>query len=540
LPVNNGAYPAANTASKIGIYGWGVVAPKSPNVERFRENLANAGTWLAPFNGFGPDNFLVGTPEFSFNDYEPWIRERFAPRHFQKLKEKMGTPTLYAIGAFIQSLAQNPGIERELKELGNQAHAYVGTGLSSLDTTYKVSIAYYEAQRRWDAFWAAPQKNSELRENRDAHPDAPEQADADAWNRFWMERSPELREYLAEMADIDGLGMEDGEVATAKLHLIREKEKRHQKLQEKWNAPEPPWYVSPDLLWNIPNIPAAQISILGGITGLSFAPVAACSTFGVALGLAQRAIRAGDAKIVVVGATDAAPHPLTVGSFYSARVLSAGRNVSMPLTALQGTHIAGGAVVWIVADYQYMQSRGFRPIGMEPVSVGLSSDADHIITPSPAGPRSAIQQALQEAGASIEEIGSWDLHATATPGDYSEVETLRTILPPSVLITARKGTFGHGMSAGTGWELTAQYMGYEQGRVFPTTLTPETLNRMIAELHDLFGIRSRRRFSTERSGETFDGHRWNQRMRYFTSMAAGETGNAGEALKISESNWLFP
>jgi 3-oxoacyl-[acyl-carrier-protein] synthase II len=64
--------------------------------------------------------------------------------------------------------------------------------------------------------------------------------------------------------------------------------------------------------------------------------------------------------------------------------------------------------------------------------------------------------------------------------------TLRSILPDSVLVTARKGTFGHGMSAGTGWELTAQYMGYEQGRLFPTTLTPETLNKTIAGLHGSF------------------------------------------------------
>jgi 3-oxoacyl-(acyl-carrier-protein) synthase len=470
----------------VGIYGWGIVAPKSPNVDCFRRNLARGGTWLAPFNGYGPDNFLVGTPEFDFSVYEPWIGERFAPRHYQKLKEKMGMGTLYAIGAFIQSVAQNPGLEAELRELGQQAHVYVGTGLGSLDVTHKISVAHYKAQLRWDAFWAAPERNAELRNNRDAYPGAPPQTDTQEWNSFWMARSPELREYLRELVEIDGLSIVPGEVATAKLHLIREKEKRHQKLRETWNAPEPPWHVSADLLWNIPNIPAAQISILGRITGLSFAPVAACSTFGVALGLAQRAIQSGDAKIVVVGATDPPPHPLTVGSFYTARVLSAGPRVSVPLTGLQGTHIAGGSVVWIVADYDYMQSKGFTPIGMEPVSVGLSSDADHIITPSPEGPTSAIHQALQHAGAANGQIGSWDLHATATPGDYSEVATLRSILPESVLITARKGTFGHGMSAGTGWELTAQYMGYEQGRLFPTTLTPETLNHAIAGIHDAF------------------------------------------------------
>jgi 3-oxoacyl-[acyl-carrier-protein] synthase II len=471
---------------RLGIYGWGIVAPKSPDIERFRENLADAGTWLAPFNGYGPDNFLVGMPEFDFSLYEPWIRERFAPRHYQKLREKMAQPTLYAIGAFIQSLSQNPGVEKELRALGQQAHVYIGTGLGSLDTTYKASVAHYKAQLQWDAFWAAPERNSELRECRDAYPEAPLPSDSEEWNRFWMSRSPELKQYLSELAEIDGLNILDGDVATAKLHLIREKEKRGHRLREKWKTPEPPWHVSADLLWNIPNIPAAQVSILAGITGLAFAPVAACSTFGVALGLAQRAIRSGDAKIVLVGATDGAPHPLTVGAFYTARVLSAGGTVSMPLTGLQGTHVAGGAVVWMLADYEYMQARGYTPVGMEPLSVGLSSDADHIITPSLVGPKSAIYQALEGAGSSSHQIGSWDLHATATPGDYSEMATLRSILPDSVLVTARKGTFGHGMSAGTGWELTAQYMGYEQGRLFPTTLTPETLNKTIAGLHGSF------------------------------------------------------
>ena len=405
------------------MYGWGIVAPKSPNIEAFRRNLASSESWLNPFDGFGPDNFLIGTPDFQFSDYENWIKSRFAPRLYQKLKEKMGMPSLYAVGAFIQSLSQNPGIEKELRELGTQAHVYVGTGLGSLDTIYKASIALYKSQLEWDAFWAAP------------------------------ERSSRLPEYLAELSEIDGLSIHDGEVATAKLHLIREKEKRHARLREKWKTPEPPWHVSADMIWNIHNTPAAQISILGGITGLAFAPVAACSTFGVALGLAARAIQSGEAKMVVVGATDGPPHPLTVGAFYSARVLSGSRTLSVPLTGLQGTHIAGGSVIWILADYDYMQARGFKPLGMEPVSVGLSSDANHIITPSVDGPRAAIRQAMEQAGTAPDDIGTWDLHATATPGDYSEVATLRSVLPGSVLVTARKGTFGHGMSAGSGWEL---------------------------------------------------------------------------------------
>jgi 3-oxoacyl-(acyl-carrier-protein) synthase len=186
----------------------------------------------------------------------------------------------------------------------------------------------------------------------------------------------------------------------------------------------------------------------------------------------------------VVGATDPPPHPLTVGSFYSARVLSADRTVSVPLTRLQGTHVAGGAVVWILGDLEYCQAKGFRPLGMEPLSVGVSSDAHHIITPSAEGPWTAMQQALSEAGATPDAMGTWDLHATATPGDYSEVVGFRSIFPGDVFVTARKGTFGHGMSAGGGWELTAQYLGYEAGQLFPTPLSARELNPSIADLHD--------------------------------------------------------
>ena len=45
---------------RIGVFGWGIVAPKSPNIEAFERNLEEAGTWLEPFRGFGPSNFLVG------------------------------------------------------------------------------------------------------------------------------------------------------------------------------------------------------------------------------------------------------------------------------------------------------------------------------------------------------------------------------------------------------------------------------------------------------------------------------------------------
>lgn len=499
----HGSSTGGITVRRVGIFGWGLVAPRSPDIDTFAKNLDGAESWLEPFNGFGPDNFLVGRPSFDFEVYKSWVVERFKPNRFSQLESKMGLPVQYAIGAFIQSLAQNPGLEQELQQLGSAAHIYVGTGLGDLYTQYEESLALYRAQRRWNYFWSRAENNS-LRRRHEAGesvaelddvelPPLPDSVDLDTrdevedvWWAFWAERSPELRQYLDEQRDIEGLAVE-GDVETGKLAAMKEKRRRLRRLQEKWQAPMPPWQaVSSNLIWNIDNIAAAQISMLGQITGMSIAVGAACSTFGATLKLGLDAIHRGEAKAVVIGSTDPPPSPLTVGAFYSARVISADAQVSKPLTELRGTHIAGGSVVWVLGDMDHMMSRGFKPLGLEPMAVGVTSDADHIITPSQEGPTEAMRLALAGAGAQGSDMTSWDLHATATPGDFNEVEMVRQLMPDDVLVTARKGTFGHGMSAGGGWELTAQYLGYQRGSLYPTPLARHELNEEIGSVHGKF------------------------------------------------------
>jgi 3-oxoacyl-(acyl-carrier-protein) synthase len=487
---------------RIGVFGWGIVAPKSANVEAFARNLERSESWLTPFNGFGPDCFLVGRPDFDFSTYKPWIEARFPPNRFSQLVDKMDKPTQFAIGAFIQALGQNPGLEQELHALGAAAHVYVGTGLGALDTIGQTHVHLYHAQRRWNRFWAQPERNATLSDYLaqperfdpsvevpvspdEASPEEVEVAE-DRWWAFWTERSRELGEYLVELREIESLAVH-GPVETGKIAIIKEKQRRRQRLQRKWGAPNPPWHeVSANLLWNIHNTPASQITMMGRITGLAFAPVAACATFGVTLKLAIDAIRRGEAKAVVIGAADPPPLAATVGAFFGARVIAADGQVSKPLTTLRGTHVSGGSAIWIVGDHEHMTARGFRPLGLEPVAVGVSSDADHIITPSKDGPITAIRQAISAAGVEPSQIGTWDLHATATPGDFQEMQNLRDVLGEDVLVTARKGTFGHGMGAAGGWELTAQYLGFERGRIFPTPLAGAELNDEIAHVHHKF------------------------------------------------------
>ena len=215
----------------------GLVAPNSPDIGAFERNLCSTSSWLSPFNGFGPDNFLVGNPEFHFEAYREWIDQRFAPRHYQNLKEKMDYPTLYALGSFIQALGQNPGLEAELKDLGTKAHVYVGTGLGSLHTTANLSVQLYKAQRRWDRFWSQPEHNSVLREHlatgapESGGPPSPgslqgeeRETAEEVWEHYWAGRSPELHQYLEELAQIDGLRME-GQIGDRKAERYPGKRK---------------------------------------------------------------------------------------------------------------------------------------------------------------------------------------------------------------------------------------------------------------------------------------------------------------------------
>lgn len=488
--------PSPNAQRRIAIYGWGLVAPRAPNIDVFASNLASGGTWLQRFDGFGSGPFLIGNPEFDFSSYEAWIGERFAPSKAKQLRDKMDPTTLFAIGSFIQGLSQNPGVEEALRDEGAATHVYVGNALGAIPTISSAAVRLVRAQRRWGRYWSHPSRNTAIceylngqsfLENVPVDPSTLEDQDdkeeaEDSWFSYWAPRSSLLQEYLKEFTLLESVGV-GADVDTGKMKMLRDKRRRWAELQRKWGAPPPPWtQVSANVLWNISSSAATQITMLGRIVGPAMAPAAACSTFSMALECGMEAIRSGRAKITVVGATDPAPHSLTVGSFYDARVLAADGEASIPLSQLKGTHVAGGACIWIIADREYGDAQGWQPLGLELVSVGLSSDAEHIITPSQHGPRAAISASLHKAGVQAAELSSWDLHATATPGDYQELKNLQSILPSSTAMTARKGTFGHGMGVSGGWELTAQHLGVSQGTIFPTALTDHALHESIRKL----------------------------------------------------------
>lgn len=491
-----------NSKRRIFLYGASVVAPGAQNLDEFLGVVRKGKSVLTPKKSL-LDCFLVGMPKFDFSVYKDWITQRLGLKRFPMLNEKSGDLVQFAVGNVIDILQKRPALEQAIRDLNPRVIIQYATGLADLPSIQNATHQYDKALFEWNAFWAQPQNNKTLLDHLNGThlnaqaPPAPQQFPADTlerfealktWNAFWAQNSPLLKSYLQELSAIETRGVPQGDIEQGKLNLIRTKTKARKELEERYRAPKPPWEgVSSNLLWNIPNIAASQISMLLGIHGPALGVSGACGSFGALLYNAINEIQDNRCDLAIIGAVDATPTDELVSAFFGGRLAALGSKPSIPFCDLRGTHVSGGGCTWILSTPEAMAQYNLEPLGgVEILGAGISSDAEHIITPSREGPKRAIRSALQSAGVSGKEIQMWDMHATATPGDWNEFQLVEEFLPSMAQISARKGIFGHGMAASGGWELTAQLLAVEHmpGKISipPTGIDPQELNSNIAGL----------------------------------------------------------
>jgi 3-oxoacyl-(acyl-carrier-protein) synthase len=501
------AVSSSGSSRRVGVYGWGIVAPGAKNIAALEAFLKNGQTALRNIASpeLGEELFAVGDPDFAFDDAFAWIAARKGEPYATRLKKKMGDNVLFALGATVEAMSCDPKLMSIATELDEACHVYVGSGVGDLPQSYEAARSLDRATRAWNQFWADPARNPARRAydesgtfTGESPPPNPSSLPVDseerllartAWDSYWAARSSDLKAFLVRMSAVEALGAADeGPEAppnskpkplSEKAHLdaIRRRVRALRALLDEVGCPAPPWTsVSPDLIWNIQNAPAAQITMLLDVHGPAWAPVGACSTFGVALKCGRDAILRGEAKMAIVGTTDPRPDPALVGAFHGARVMAGTGNVNAPFTSLRGTHLSGGACIWILGDEEYFASKGMTPVGGWVDGIALSSDAEHIITPSVSGPKRALSRAFEEAHVTANDIAIADLHATGTPGDLNELSLVESYVSEDTLVTARKGQLGHGMANSGGWELTALALGLRAGTAYATGID-------VGELH---------------------------------------------------------
>ncbi|MGY3804652.1 beta-ketoacyl synthase N-terminal-like domain-containing protein [Pigmentibacter ruber] len=488
---------------KVFLYAASVVAPGASNLEEFLAIVEKGESALTPKQSLS-NVFLAGIPKFDFSIYKDWLEERHGPKRFTLLNEKNGDLVKYGVGSLIDALKSRPGLEKALHSLDPRITIQYANGLADLPVMFKSARESDAGFFQWNAFWADPVRNQECSDHLNkikVNPDAPPQPDLfpvdslqrfealKKWNDFWVQKSSYYQTFLTELKEIEAQPVVGIDIDAAKLALIRTKSKQRKNLLDKYNCPIPPWEsTSPNLLWNVPNVAAAQASMLLNLHGTATGFSGACASFGSMIDQALLEIQSGRTDAAIVGATDANPSNELISAFYNGRLAVLGDSHGVPFCDLRGTHISGGSCTWIIAAEDAMQKFDIQPLPIEILGAGVSSDAEHIITPSKEGPKLAIKRAFAAAGIQPAQVALWDMHATGTPGDWNELNLIDEFAPRTAYISARKGIFGHGMSVGGGWELTAQLLGTKKTnqqtyKLLPSGIDPNKINPKISSLN---------------------------------------------------------
>ncbi len=218
------------------------------------------------------------------------------------------------------------------------------------------------------------------------------------------------------------------------------------------------------------NAAAADISITFGFLGPATTQTLACAAGAQAICDALRQIQWGYADLMVAGGSEAAIRPASVAGFRVARALSP-TDESRPFDVNRNGFVVGeGAAMMVLEEWDRAQERG-APILAELLGAGTSSDAHHITAPHPEGEgaRRALDWALQDAGATPDQVGYINAHGTATPlNDAGEARVISDIWDDDQpLVSSIKGTTGHALGASGGIEAVASVLAIHRRQVPP-------------------------------------------------------------------------
>lgn len=228
----------------------------------------------------------------------------------------------------------------------------------------------------------------------------------------------------------------------------------------------------------IGNMASGLVSMYWKLRGPNYATCSACATGNHAVGEAWRAIKMGDADLMVAGGAEATIVPVGIGGFCAMKALSTRNDdpgtASRPFDVGRDGFVMGeGAGVVVIEELGHAAARGAR-IYCELVGYGNTADAHHLTAPSPGGDGAArcMKMALRGAEMNHTDIHYVNAHGTSTPqGDIAETLALKSVFgehAKSLVISSTKGATGHMLGAAGATELVVCAKAIETGMVPPT------------------------------------------------------------------------
>ncbi|MEU9508818.1 beta-ketoacyl-[acyl-carrier-protein] synthase family protein [Micromonospora sp. NPDC048170] len=235
--------------------------------------------------------------------------------------------------------------------------------------------------------------------------------------------------------------------------------------------------VSPYLLTGIlPNMPAARIAIRYGIRGYTSSVGTACASGAQSVADAVRLIRAGEADVVLCGASEAPLFPTFADTFGNARALARGwadpTAASRPFDARRnGFVLAEGAALLVLERAEHAAARGATAYA-EVAGYGATTDAYHPTAPRPdgAGAAECMRRALASGGVPAARVGYVNAHGTGTKlGDIAETTALTEVFGDGgVPVSSTKALTGHLLGASGVLEAAATALALGRGLLPPT------------------------------------------------------------------------
>ncbi len=228
----------------------------------------------------------------------------------------------------------------------------------------------------------------------------------------------------------------------------------------------------------IVDIAAGLVSIRYGLKGPNYCTVSACATSAHAIGDAFRAIKYGDADVMVAGGSEAAVTPMAIGGFAAMKALSTRNDdpagASRPFDAERDGFVLGeGAGIVVLEADERARARGAR-VYAEVGGIGMTADAYHITAPSPGGEGAvrAMRLALEEAGLAPQDLQYVNAHGTSTPhNDRNETQAIKTLFGEHayrLLVGSTKSMTGHTLGGAGGVECVITVKVIQEGQVPPT------------------------------------------------------------------------
>jgi len=209
----------------------------------------------------------------------------------------------------------------------------------------------------------------------------------------------------------------------------------------------------------MPNAASAAISMNLHARAFARTDVSACASSTESIANAYDHLQAGYADVIIAGGSESCIHGVTLASFASMQALSkrndSPETASRPYDANRDGFVMGeGAAALVLETEEHALARG-ATIYAELAGGGVTSDSYHITAPDPEGwgAARAVRAALDQAGATVDDVTHINAHATSTPvGDIAEYKALLAVFGDRVHeipVSATKAATGH-LLGGTG------------------------------------------------------------------------------------------